>query len=597
MEVQELFQFLRSNSDQKIAIQVLNDRGHNIDLLSSVYSQDPFSGTKLSQDDVDCVLERLSPESEIIKVFFESISVIRKTSDILCIRVAHLNPPWFPISKDADSYNLLTVYGLDWSNHIPNKKFDLMLCDFPLNSTPRKSEELDSLSYLDDKGIAFYILEPSVMIGTKGSLFKNQLSDKGFYINAVINTPENLLKNTAVRVVIIAISKKQTDYLFVSELNSSNQAINISKRLISSTGNNNLNQGMLIPYDNFTSFPALEAKIEIAKIETIYNDFKQVSLRDIVIEINSVKTGGKFKEIKNSIYVPRIGKSPVVSKLSKTTIKHQNYHQVVLNDIALNQYVSTFFQSDIGRLTLDTITFGVAIKHITQGNLYNIVIAMPEMDIQKKIAHNIVDTENKIIELQDAIRMFNKEVVLNPTSSEQFLHKIDEMLNLIGLLTESDEIKSIIRSGESDTVEFKQTLDLDIKTKQKEKYIQTSALKTIPGFMNNKGGVLLIGVGDDGSITGLEAELTKFHKDSIDNFKLHFKNILRTRIGEKFYPFIDYEVYSVDGKLVLKIDCKQIKEGKGCYLDGEVFYVRRNPGTDRLEGQQLVDYTISHFKH
>lgn len=259
--------------------------------------------------------------------------------------------------------------------------------------------------------------------------------------------------------------------------------------------------------------------------------------------------------------------------------------------------MSTFFRSDIGKLTLDTITFGATIKNITKGNLNNIVIAMPEMHVQKKIAHNIIETENKIIDLQEAIQTFNKEIVLNPISSEQFLHKLDDMLNLIGLLTESDEIKSLIRSGESDTVEFKQTLDLDIKTKQKEKYIQTSALKTIPGFMNNKGGVLLIGVDDDGNINGLETEVTKFHKDSIDNFKLHFKNILRTRVGEKFYPFIDYEVYSVDGKSVLKIDCKQIKEGTGCYLDGADFYVRRNPGTDKLEGQQLAEYTISHFKH
>jgi len=583
---------IRSSSQNKIAIQVLNDRGLNIDSLSRY-----FDDTELSQDDIECVLEALCPDCGIIRDFLGSISVLIKASDILSIRATGLNPLLFTKSMNVGSCNLLTVDRFDWCDHIPNKKFDLMVCDFPLNSNRCKTDVLQSLSYLDDKGYAFYILGPSAMSGKKGDSFKKDLSDKGFYINAVFNTTEDVGVTGAVTPIFVAISKKQTDYLFVAELNDPNQAKDISETFISGADNDNLNQGMRIPCDVFDNFPALEARNEIAKIETFYKDFKQVSFKDIVIEINRVKTGGKFKEINNSIYIPSIGKSPVVPVLSKTTIKHQNYHQVVLNETALNSYVSTFFQSDIGRLTLDAVTLGGTIKHISQGNLYNIVIAMPEMDIQQKIAQNIVETENKILELQEAIRMFNKEVVLNPTSSEQFLHKIDEMLNLVGLLTESDEIKRIIRSGESDTVEFKQTLDFDIKTKQKEKYIQTSALKTIPGFMNNKGGVLLIGVADNGSITGLEGELKKLHKDSIDNFKLHFKNILRTRIGEKFYPFIDYEVHSVDGKLILKVNCKQIIEGKGCYLDGEAFYVRRNPGTDKLEGQQLVDYTISHFKN
>jgi len=154
-------------------------------------------------------------------------------------------------------------------------------------------------------------------------------------------------------------------------------------------------------------------------------------------------------------------------------------------------------------------------------------------------------------------------------------------------------INNIIDQGESLTAEFKETLSLDVRKQTKEKYIELSALKTISGFLNSKGGVLLVGVKDNGKQLGIQKEVDKLHKGVKDNFLKHFKNILKTSIGEEYYPYIDYQIVTTNSHVVLYIKCEQSL--KPCYLNGKDFYVRTNPATDKLEGPKLVDYVQNHF--
>ena len=78
------------------------------------------------------------------------------------------------------------------------------------------------------------------------------------------------------------------------------------------------------------------------------------------------------------------------------------------------------------------------------------------------------------------------------------IQQLDKMLDAINGLTEADKVRRLIREGESKTVEFKQTLSLDVNKKIKATYIEVAILKTIVGFLNTYGGVLLVGVNDEG---------------------------------------------------------------------------------------------------
>lgn len=154
------------------------------------------------------------------------------------------------------------------------------------------------------------------------------------------------------------------------------------------------------------------------------------------------------------------------------------------------------------------------------------------------------------------------------------------------------DIHQLIIACESKTLEFKQTLSLDIRTNSKEKYIELGCLKTIAGFLNSNGGTLLVGVTDDNIPVGVAAEINLFHKGSQDKLLLHFKNLVRDNIGESFYPLLDFYLVPVDGKLILRVDCKE--SDRPCFI-GDDFYVRTNPATDKLAGLKLIQYISTRF--
>lgn len=61
------------------------------------------------------------------------------------------------------------------------------------------------------------------------------------------------------------------------------------------------------------------------------------------------------------------------------------------------------------------------------------------------------------------------------------------------------DIDALIVGGESDTVEFKSTLRVNLHTKKLDKEMELEALKTVAAFLNSRaGGTLIIGVADDG---------------------------------------------------------------------------------------------------
>jgi predicted HTH transcriptional regulator len=160
------------------------------------------------------------------------------------------------------------------------------------------------------------------------------------------------------------------------------------------------------------------------------------------------------------------------------------------------------------------------------------------------------------------------------------------MLSALDEGTETEKIMRTLRTGESKTIEFKQTFSVDVKTNKKEKYIEKMVLKTLVAFLNTEGGISLVGISD--------GEIQKYYKND-DKFLLHLKNLIKSSIGENFYPFVDYRFVDIESCKILLIECQP--SDKPCYFESKDFYVRINPATDKLEGPKMVDYIQSHFKN
>jgi len=94
-------------------------------------------------------------------------------------------------------------------------------------------------------------------------------------------------------------------------------------------------------------------------------------------------------------------------------------------------------------------------------------------------------------------------------------------LSLVG-----NELLSLIARGESTRQEFKSTLRRNLKTGQDDTKVEDAVLKTVAAFCNTEGGTLLIGVEDNATILGIEADGFA----NLDRFSLHLSNLLGDRL-------------------------------------------------------------------
>jgi DNA-binding response OmpR family regulator len=156
--------------------------------------------------------------------------------------------------------------------------------------------------------------------------------------------------------------------------------------------------------------------------------------------------------------------------------------------------------------------------------------------------------------------------------------------------TRTERIKSIISSGESNRVEFKSTLRWNLKTDRSEKVIDKAWLKSVAAFLNSDGGVLLVGVEDNGDILGIESD--NFDKE--DKYLLHVNNRIQQHIGLEHAGFIGYQLVPVDNKKVLLIECQPSPSPVFLKVSKEEeFYIRVGPGSRRLSTSEVVAYVTN----
>ncbi len=505
------------------------------------------------------------------------------------------------------SKSTIKIIFRDQSISSGKEKFDLIIGNLPFGMPRREWIDKDkeiyikaranwidlfkSLFLLNDSGYGIYICEP-IQRSEEWLKFQGQLKKKEFFINAIFNTPQGILQPlTFLQPNLIIISRIDNPLLFVAELNdleSLETIINNFKNLFNS---GSLDTGVLINENDFRGFSQYKIISEINALETQYKNYKKYRLKDVALEIILGNTKKTFKNRPNSIYLPKIGTSPVVSRLSDLKIKQQNYFQIVLDEnIVKNEYLELFFRSALGKVTLKILITESIIPHINKRDLMEIFVSIPNFEEQKIL----ITTAKRLIRLKEKIDIFEKEIAINPKSAEKIQNKLNNMLLTLDELTEAEKVRALVRDGESKTVEFKQTFSVDVKTNKKEKYIEKMVLKTLVAFLNTEGGISLVGVSDDKNIIGIQGEIQKYYKND-DKFLLHLKNLIKSSIGENFYPFIDYRFVDIESCKILLIECQP--SDKPCYFESKDFYVRINPATDKLEGPKMVDYIQSHFKN
>ena len=476
------------------------------------------------------------------------------------------------------------------------KKYDLVIGDFPFgvksevgrhNLNTQKT--IESLDLIGDDGFGLYIFEGFYHAFSRQNLF-HHLNYKGFYIQAVINLPKNFFPHTSIRPILVLVSKQRCIKTFFAEADNVDLVLQLIENLKNKDDTNKLDLGLFEELEKFEGFVSWHIEKQIRSLNTDYSKYKKFKLNNLAKNIRVIRPEESFVDDPNIVYIKNIGNHEISNKIDSLIAKPHNYFAVEVDNSKLNPtYLCNYLSSTLGKLVLskakDKSTF---IPKMPLSECRNLDIALPDLRTQEQIANTI----DKLETIKLIIASFEGNLSLNPINSQSTLDQINKVTEIVSELNDADKIKSLIRTGESDSIEFKQTLTLCIRENQKKPDLAMSSLKTIAAFLNSRGGFLLIGVADNGEVTGIDAEIEMFHKNA-DKFMLSFKDLIKYKIGEQFYPFIKQRLVAVDDKHVVLVEC--LPSNKAVFVDEKDFYVRTNPATDRLEGQKQATYIETRF--
>jgi hypothetical protein len=148
-------------------------------------------------------------------------------------------------------------------------------------------------------------------------------------------------------------------------------------------------------------------------------------------------------------------------------------------------------------------------------------------------------------------------------------------------------INEIVGNGESSEVEFKATLRVNQHTGHKDLRMERAVLKTIAGFLNTNGGKLVIGISDDGSPVGIEAD--DFPNE--DKMSLHLVNLVKAHMNPQVMVFLHLRFEDYEDQRVMVIECRK-STAPVFFKDGNIehFYIRTGPSTTELSASQTQDY-------
>jgi hypothetical protein len=193
------------------------------------------------------------------------------------------------------------------------------------------------------------------------------------------------------------------------------------------------------------------------------------------------------------------------------------------------------------------------------------------------------------------LQVFGGLLVLLAGIALFFLHRNRARIEALGMRhaasRTAEDVLRLIADGEGPGLEFKQTLRFNLKAGKNGKEIEHASMKTVAGFMNSEGGTLLVGVADNGVVTGFDED----NFASEDKALLHFNNLVNQYIGPEFSRYLDSAVITVQGKQVIRAFCMPAK-APAILKNGqsEEFYVRSGPASRQLSLSQFYEWLQNH---
>ncbi|MEZ4771031.1 MAG: putative DNA binding domain-containing protein [Caldilineales bacterium] len=187
----------------------------------------------------------------------------------------------------------------------------------------------------------------------------------------------------------------------------------------------------------------------------------------------------------------------------------------------------------------------------------------------------------------------------NVPNPAQYVERIEDLATQAlrsGQMPTWGSARELIALGENNQVEFKASLLWDYRREAVNKDLYEPVMKTLAAFMNTAGGLLLIGVSDDGQPLGIERDYTGLPKKNPDGWENAFNMAFNQLIGAELRHNLELVFEEIDSVLVAVALARP--SPIPCYLTfkgREEFYIRTGNSSQSLTVSRATRYIQTRF--
>jgi hypothetical protein len=246
---------------------------------------------------------------------------------------------------------------------------------------------------IENDGKVIFLVSNTFLMNDKG---KEALLKAGLFVEAVFAIPSGAFAPmTNIASNLIFVSKKVKDKTFVAEI-SQDEITNktILENFKNQKESKAIQLGIFVDLLDLKSLTALVSEKEMKELGK-RTGYPPIHLTEISVSINALegKNSEEVEHLANSIYLPKLGNSPVVTSLSEIKIKLKNYFQIQLDETKANSiYVANYFNTPVGKKLRESLEVGAVIPQISKTQLSKCIFFLPDLTTQAEL----IEVDNKI---------------------------------------------------------------------------------------------------------------------------------------------------------------------------------------------------------
>ena len=162
---------------------------------------------------------------------------------------------------------------------------------------------------------------------------------------------------------------------------------------------------------------------------------------------------------------------------------------------------------------------------------------------------------------------------------------------------DADQVQQLIAGGEGQHLEFKSSLMWDYRRQMVNKDLYEPVMKNLAGLMNASGGVVLLGVADDGAILGVEQDWSGLKKQNEDGYEGAFNMAFNKMIGVEHRQLVGASFVQIEGKTICALRVQPASEPVFLTNNAgqEEFYIRAGNAAQPLSMSKAHRYIQNRF--